>query len=366
MSCDGNIHGRAVSPTTMALNCSSKYDLLRLNGDYQTLVTLSCVVLLYMSAIVIVGGLIGNVLCFVTLGKDRANTTSFLLRALAICDGIVLTLGVFPNVYQGAIKCYYLEETGQNQAYVFSAGYTLGMIRMAQTVSSWIVVTVAFDRFIKVCFVAKAPLFTVTRMKIVLGVISISSIIAYLPVFFERTHMREVDPCTGAVYVLAKHTQFASSLSYSIGYSLVFQGLIRLIIPVSILVFLNTRLIIQLRRTMAVHRKIAGKSSFVSSKRESGRTRVLVAVITVFIFSQTLFVIVSTLLILQKVARLRSVSQQLIDILIIFNNFALLLNSATNIIIYVLLSSRFRSMMCRIRRPTRRITVANISSSNHM
>ena len=193
----GNAH--AYYGNGSALNCTGLYEMLRKDRHHQILASLACVVLIYASGVLILAGLVGNILSFITLGRDHTNTTTFLLRALAVSDSIVLILGSFPNVYQGAILFYSLEETGQNMLYLYTASYVIGTIRMAQTASSWIIVALAFDRFLKVCYVSKSICITVTMMRRAVIMIAIACVIFHIPVYFERIFVRYVDACTGAV-----------------------------------------------------------------------------------------------------------------------------------------------------------------------
>ena len=60
--------GTAVLNSTR--NCSSIYDKVRMNPDYQKRMMFSCLISVYLSSIVIVIGLIGNVLSFLTFSRD--------------------------------------------------------------------------------------------------------------------------------------------------------------------------------------------------------------------------------------------------------------------------------------------------------
>ena len=357
----GNAH--AYSGNGSTLNCTSLYEMLRKDRHHQILASLACVVLIYASGVLILAGLVGNILSFITLGRDHTNTTTFLLRALAVSDSIVLILGSFPNVYQGAILFYSLEETGQNMVYLYTASYVIGTIRMAQTASSWIIVALAFDRFLKVCYVSKSISITVTMMRRAVIMIAIACVIFHIPIYFERSFIRYVDKCTGAVYYWGSHSQFANTLSYQVVYSFVFQGLIRLFIPVTLLGYVNIKLIFQLRRVMILHRVIAAPTSHVT-KGERSRTRMLIAVITIFIISQLPFVIRALTVCLEKFSKV-PVSQFAINVLTIFSNFSLIANSAVNIIIYVLFSSRFRGLLLGLRRRKRRVDVLPSGSSRN-
>ena len=168
-----------------------------------------------------------------------------------------------------------------------------------------------------------------------------------------------IDTC----YYWGSHSHFANTLSYQVVYNFVFQGLIRLFIPVTLLGYVNIKLIFQLRRVMILHRMIAAPTSHVT-KGERSRTRMLIAVITIFIISQLPFVIRALMVCLEKFSKV-PVSQLAINVLTIFSNFSLIVNSAINIIIYVLFSSRFRGLLLGLRRRKRRVDILPSGSSRN-
>ena len=166
-------------------NCSSIFDKVRMNPDYQKCIVFSCLISVYLSSIVIAIGLIGNVLSFLTFGRDLPTTTSFLLRSLAVADSVVLALGSFTNVYQGADVCFLLGETGQNVLLVRSRPYVFSLTRTAQTISNWIVVTVTFDRYLTICHLAQPRKYCSIAFfqKVIAVLITICTTI-HIPVFF--------------------------------------------------------------------------------------------------------------------------------------------------------------------------------------
>ena len=166
-------------------NCSSIFDKVRMNPDYQTRMVFSCLISVYLSSIAIAIGLIGNVLSFLTFGRDLPTTTSFLLRSLAVADSVVLALGSFTNVYQGADVCFLLQEMGQNVLLVRSRPYVFSLARTAQTVSNWIVVTVTFDRYITIWHLAQSRKYcSIAIFQRAIAVLITICTIIYVPVLF--------------------------------------------------------------------------------------------------------------------------------------------------------------------------------------
>ena len=199
-------------------NCSSIFDKVRLNPDYQKCMVFSCLISVYLSSIVIAIGLIGNVLSFLTFGRDLPTTTSFLLRSLAVADSLVLALGTFTNVYQGADVCFLLAETGQNVLLVHSRPFVFSLTRTGQTISNWIVVTVTFDRYLTICHLAQSRKYCSIAIfqKVIAVIIAISTII-HIPVLFEFKSDYKTDPCTGDKYLLREHSELYWNTFYRIG-----------------------------------------------------------------------------------------------------------------------------------------------------
>ena len=331
-------------------NCTSKYDRLRQDAEYQVRMTVTCALSVYTASLVIILGLVGNTLTFIIIGRDRPSTTSLLLRALAIADWCVVFLSIFTNVYQGANRCFYLEETGRNMPYVHAVPLVFGLARMLQAMSSWIVVTVAFDRYMRICHLAKANhICTVPNMKRVVLVISLICALVHIPVFFEWDVYRQVDPCTQAVYVLPKRAPFYDTMPYYILYTTIFQSLFRLVVPVVLLIYLNSKLVIELRRVGAVHRRLLQRMrryQHRSQREKYSITLLLVAVVTVFIVCQVPFLLVAITQNLIKFApRVFPVNRLFSNLLIVFSNLVLTINSAVNFFIYVLVGGRFRKIL---------------------
>ena len=341
MSCPG-------APSNLSsVNCSSHYDMLRGNPEFQALRLSSCIVYVYMGIPLIVAGLAGNVLSLITLRKDSPTTTTFLLQALAFADTVYLLVSSFTYVYNGANVCFYLRETGRNKVYVILQPYTFYLVRVAQTIGNWIVVTVAFDRYMKICFFLKAiRMCTVSRIKKVVMFISLFAALAFIPMLFQVKLGVHYDPCTGAPYPTQVFASWYFNRAYLIGYITVFQSLFRAVIPLLLLAFLNARMVLYLHRAKRVHRSITARSS---QNREIGTTLLLVSVVTVFLVCQLPYI---CYLIVSTISRFAPHVLRLPPIegahFVIALNLMLVLNASTNFIIYLVVGSRFRSLFLKI------------------
>ena len=317
-----------------------------MSPDYQKRMVFSCLISAYLSSIVIVIGLIGNVLSFLTFGRDLPTTTSFLQRSLAVADSVVLALGSFTNVYQGANMCFLLQETGQNVPLVRSRPYVFTLTRTAQTVSNWIVVTVTFDRYLTICHFAQSRKYCsiAFSQKAIAVLITICTII-HIPVLFEYESAYTTDPCTGDKYLLQAQSELYKNAFYRIGYTIIFQFTIRLLIPLIFLTYFNTRLIIEIRRAMKLHRRISFHTNS-QPKHENSLTLRLIVVVNVFMVCQVPYLVTVIIQGLRNDLEFASkIPNWVYSVLVTFTNFFLLINCASNFFIYVLVGSRFRSVL---------------------
>ena len=327
-------------------NCSSVFDKVRMNPDYQKRIVFSCLISVYLSSIVIAIGLIGNILSFLTFGRDLPTTTSFLLRSLAVADSIVLALGSFTNVYQGADVCFLLQETGQSAPLVHSRPYVFSLIRTAQTISNWIVVTVTFDRYLKICHLAQSRKYcSIASFQKAIAVLVTICTIIHIPVLFEFKTTYETDPCTGDKFLSYGQSEICKNTLYRIGYTIIFQFTIRFLIPLILLTYFNTRLIIEIRRAMKVHRRILFHT-ISQPKHENSLTLLLIVVVSVFLVCQVPYLVTVVIQGLRNDPEFKSKFPRWIyGVIVTFTNFFLLINCACNFFIYVLVGSRFRSVL---------------------
>ena len=327
-------------------NCSSVFDKVRMNPDYQKRVVFSCLIDVYFASIVIVIGLIGNVLSFMTFGRDLPTTTSFLLRSLAVADSVVLALGTFTSVYQGADVCFLLGETSQNLPLVRSRPYVFILTRTAQTVSNWIVVIVTFDRYLTICHMAQSRKYcSIAFFQRTIAILLTICTIIHIPVLFEFKCAYKTDPCTGDKYLTHGQSELSRNAFYRIGYTIIFQFTIRLLIPLILLTYFNTRLIIEIRRAMKVHRRISFHTNS-QPKHENSLTLLLIVVVSVFFVCQVPYLVTVVLQGLRNDRKIGSkIPRWVYSIFVIFTNLFLIINCACNFFIYVLVGSRFRSVL---------------------
>ena len=145
-------------------------------------------------------GLTGNTVSFWIFGKDRVKTsTIFLFQSLAVVDNILL-LVVIPIYSIPAFYDYCFKAESDFISDIINA-FVFPFATLAQTVTVWLTVLVAFNRYVAVCKPYKAArLCTVRQAKCQLTGIVIFSIVFNLPRFLQPTLSLETRPDNTTYY----------------------------------------------------------------------------------------------------------------------------------------------------------------------
>ena len=317
-------------------------------SSYDAFSSYGLIVEVYITSIFILFGFVGNTLTFMVLKRDKQTTTTFLMQALATMDIIYLATCVFLQVYEGL---HYFSGwfTPSSGFYPYLEVYLYPVARIAQMSAEYVVVLVTIERFVSVCIPTRAKLIcALPRMKIALTCLICMSVLYNAPFFFEVYTITSYDPCR-KVYLVNKHyTALYLNTNYHLYYRCILQILLRWIVPLFILLVLNTKLIFALREAWMRAAKMKG-----SRKQRDGDsnniTLMLVIVVIVFIICQTPYltlVIAETLQTYVASFRVYYRKTQLSWIRYLFLcNLLLTMNSSINFIIYCLCGRRFRRVL---------------------
>ena len=283
-------------------------------------------------------GLIGNIVSFTVLWKDTSKSaTSFLLRALAVADSLVLCMAVpvytLPAIYPytGTLAAYYT-------MFPNMIPYLWPLYQIPYTGTVLMTVLVSLNRYFAVCrpFSSAKHCSTVQARKHVLYV-AIFAIFYNIPRFFEYESHEVCVSYNTTELRFEPGGLFGDSLVYRIVYTNILYFLVMHGGPLLSLAFLNYKLIKALKARQK-RRAEMGKGDY-----QQDITLVLVVVIFVFMFCQTP-TFIDHILWTAVDAEMRTCGNwhyyytALGDMMAVFN-------SSVNFLIYVLTSRSFRVLL---------------------
>ena len=291
----------------------------------------------------IVGGVVGNSLAFVVFWKDSIKTTaSFLFQSLALVDTTLLLLVslMYPTdefvSFTGWLTGY-----SRIRPYIFV--YLFPLLLIAQTASIWVVVLLAVNRYIAVCFPLKALRWcAISKVKKQLACVLLFAVLYNLIRFAEfRIHTYETNDNGTTYKTVARHTKLGNERLYHILYHNVMYMIFLLGLPILILTVLNIRLM----QALTTSRRNRMEMLSRRQQQDNRVTFVLIVIIIVFIICQLpAFVNQVMWNFAPNQARdcgsyqfyLRPVSNTLV-----------VLNSAVNFVIYAAFNKRFRHVLAQ-------------------
>lgn len=216
-------------------------------------------------------GITSNIVSLVVFKhRDMRTSTNVYLMSLAVSDTIKLLIDTMYFI----IVAVSLRDTELSER-MMSSAYPVAhyVFNMSVCVTSWLTVSVAVERFISVCYASRArELCTVTRARYVCSFVFVFMSLLAIPSAL-RYEMRTVqDKKLNTTCTLVVPTELGMNNSFMIPYSWILNSS-RGIIPVFILVFLNARIINELRKER------------IKGKKFSARNRItLMLTVVVFMF----------------------------------------------------------------------------------
>ena len=299
-------------------------------------------------------GFVGNVLSFIVLVRAFGKSPMFyVLRAVAVSDAFFL-FSVF--VIQFVVNVY--PYTGMLQWCFDYRGYIQYLIwpvlMMTQMSTVWLTVLVSMERYIAICFpLRSASMCTFAKVRRCVIAIFIFSFLFNIPRYFE--HIVTLN----GIYNLEK-SDISGNVVYRYLYMCVLYSLMLFLIPLVLLVLLNAKLVLALKRG-----KKQWQTLQVRQKKEQHLTIIPLTIVLVFFMCGTPALVVNIIeAIWQHIE-----SEGFMQFLVV-SNLLVVLNSAANFIIYCLLGKKFRSKLCEICkckcRPTYRVVhqLVNTQMSN--
>ena len=290
-------------------------------------------------------GLVGNGIVVRTFGKMcNQNVSTFLFRALACVDSFLLILCLLGHtlVILESVSFWMLATS----VYIMEP-----LTEIARTATIWTILLVGVHRYIVVCRpLMAARLCTVSNARRhFLGVI-IFVLAANFPLFFRyrvtEWHVTSNNTDDNGTYAYVVGTDMSHSPWFNVLYDLAIRYVIlNYVIPVGSLIFVTVRLLQSLHSFK--QRRMALSECQRHVQRDIRSDCMAIVVLIVLLLCHTSL---SIALVLHKLDKLWALDTPYCKTMF-FSAFALsysliLLNSFTNIIIYVVFNRSFRRTLC--------------------
>ncbi|ELT93634.1 hypothetical protein CAPTEDRAFT_191772 [Capitella teleta] len=287
----------------------------------------------------VISGLVGNAVTIAIMGRERKKSSTInCLFMLAIADSFVL-LNYGGILIPNGIYAMVLERRNPERMnfFRFTWTYFVSAARIFNQVSVFITMLVTFQRYVSVCLPHQAKrLCSVKLVNILVAISYVVAILYFLPnFFFYRLVKNSSDVLTPQV-----HTVTLSRL-YQILYSTIGFCLMTYVAPVGALGFMSIHIIRDMRRSTA--QSSQGESARKDLNRSSIAIVALCAVcqsvstanrVLMWIFGEDFFRVVSC-------------GGRLYFFLLV-PHVLIVINSASNFIIYVTLAKGFRKKVQRL------------------
>ncbi|ELT98954.1 hypothetical protein CAPTEDRAFT_186374 [Capitella teleta] len=293
-----------------------------------------------IGGLLIVFGLTGNGITIAIMGRERKKSATInCLFMLAIADSFVLLTYGFILIPMGLRKLAFGWWNGHNYNYI-SIIQVIEVTRIFNQVSAFIIMLVTFQRYVSVCLPHRAKqLCSVRYVNILTGISYVASILFFLPNFF--TYVLVKDSVTHRYRTVSQPLVLSST--FQIMYATVATGLVTYVIPVFSISFMSIRMI----RAMRAQSKTMQKSEDRNQARKD-LTLSSIAIVVIFIICQSFMLIRRVLMWVYdpfpRYARCGGVLQYFGFVPYI----TMVINSAVNFGIYVILAKGFRKKVVRL------------------
>ena len=313
---------------------------------------------LYLISIIGVLGLVGNIISVIVLWHDKdRRQTLLLLQILALSDGLYLV---------AALVRYPLKYMIQDLLYQHIQLYGYPLLKMFQTITIWMMVLVAVDRFIHVCKPLHVHMLRQRTRKILAALVFVFGTLYSMPRFFEKC-LLTVELCDNKTRaVLMPNVMFHSVYYYTV-YRYAMHLLFLYLGPLITLCVVNIKLIITIRKSRQLHQEMhemrvpsyqRNTSSYCAnqpchnttnqtynSQTEDNATLVLAIIILVFIICETPESITRIIIGLNiHIESIKAITPAFYGLNTLSALF-MVINCSINFFIYVLFGKRFRQII---------------------
>ncbi len=317
---------------------------LTISTEQNTIATFNFIFNVCIDGILCLLGYFGNIMTILVLHKDNRRTSnSTLLQALAVLDCMFLTYVVLYVVLR-SIHSY----TGVLQGYADINAYIVAIVLpfgwTSQTATIWLVMLLAIDRFLIVSYPLKAKIFgrpktarySIIIMTIFAVLFNSPRWVHYYFVAFKTGIRSNVTFVSHMSFELEGWNEEIYSKIYHIGLTIVFL----FIIPLLVLIILNNKLIINIRKATKSRQAMTQGSSEGKSSSSTNVTRMMVIIISIFILCELPDFIASVI----AVAKFE-VDPVIYAYYAPVKEMLLVLNSSINFYLYCIFYKQFRQTL---------------------
>ncbi len=322
-----------VKPTPISCNTQNAF-----GEEYQLF---EYVINVCITTVLIIFGLLGNLISFVTLKYMKQASVMLLLRALAVADSVfLLTCLVFQS-----FRTLFVYSSGFSQVFwVFPYVYlvTWPLAAMSQTASVWLVVLVTFDRYQAICHaLAMDKQLFKRRAKVFVLVVVVGSICFNIPTMFDLRVVDRRPFCSNIDKIDTFATELYQNPIYGLVYKTILTITFRAALPVALVIVLNTWIMCQIRRSEEYRAE-------VSRRQTSGITSInvmIALIVCVYVICAVPDLTYRILRVVKIYYPEFAMTWDQFAYFAQFSNLFLTINSSTNFIWYCVAGSKFRETL---------------------
>ena len=278
-------------------------------------------------------GIVANLVSFVVLRRQKPRlTTTVLLQGLALADTAVLTAMTLLYFLRYVSQCGdLLQGYEEIYDYIFRWAYpSTYFFRMAST---WLTVLLTIDRYIAVCHPLHAmSICTIKAAKRHMAIVVLAAFVCSVPRFFEY-HMNSGN---------AVRTKWLASRWYTVGYQLVTFFALMYLLPMALLVILNSRLLCALYSASAYRTSLHHQVNAQTRANNRSITIVVLTIVLLCVIGDLTGMVDHLLYAVRQCFRVNQSVETFRSYLSNVRNIILTVNSAGNFVIYCLCSRNFR------------------------
>ena len=362
------------------MSCTNREDaLVAIHGEISVRFYIN---VMLVPALVIIG-MTGNSLavCVMQSVSFGFPSTKFFISWLAVFDMIYL---IGSLLFQTTRTIQFdTEWMADYHIYPYLHPYIWPYMSTVQTVETWLVVTIAIDRYVALCHPLKASQFcTKRRAAFTLILILVGSIILNIPHAFEFQPGHRYDPCTNMTKVVIESSFLFKNRIYQIVYWCIMAMLLRFLVPFGMLCWVTVQLIWALRSLKKARRERTlelmltrpnGVQSRITNKytKEDSVTPTLLAVVLMFALCESIEFVMHILTAVRWNNKYYEIvedreAQQIANTI---GNLLLVFNATINFLLYIVFAPQFRSALmailgCSARRSCDGASLSDINSKS--